>query len=110
MKKFIVFYQAPASAMAKMAESTPEQKEEGMKVWYAWRDSLGDKLIDFGTPLMQGRRLEPNGSIKDSRSEVTGYSIFNAASKEEAESLLSSHPHLNWTDGVALEVHECIPL
>jgi len=110
MKKFIVIYHAPAEAMAQMAEATPEQIAEGMKPWMAWKDSVGNKLVDFGTPLMGGQRLLPDGTTENSTKEVTGYSILQAESMDEAKSLLKSHPHLAWTGGCDIEVHESVPM
>ena len=110
MNKYLVIYHAPAEAMEMMAKATPEEKAEGMKPWMAWKDSLGDKLVDLGTPLMGGQRLLPDGSSEASSKEVTGYSMIQAADMAEAQSLLKGHPHLQWTGGCDIEVHECIPL
>jgi hypothetical protein len=110
MKKFMVIYHAPAEAVAQMASASPEQKAEGMKPWLAWKDSVGDKLVDFGAPLMGGTRLLPDGSSEMSKKEVFVDSIVQAASIEEAKSLLSAHPHLAWTGGCDIEVHECVEM
>ena len=110
MKKFMVIYHAPPEAIALMSEATPEQKEEGMKPWFAWKESLGDKLLDFGTPLMGGTRLLPDGSSEMSTKQVTGYSVLKAEDMEEAKSLLSGHPHLAWSGGCNIEVHECVEM
>ena len=110
MKKFLVIYHAPAEAMAQMANATEEQKMEGMKPWFAWKESVGDKLIDFGTPLMPGLQLLPDGTTKTSTKEVTGYSMLQAADMDGAKSLLKNHPHLAWTGGCDIEVHECMEM
>ncbi len=110
MKKFIVIYHAPAEVMAQMGEATPEQREEGMKPWFAWKDTLGDKLVDFGSPLMGGQRLSPDGSAENSTKEVTGYSVIQASDMDEAKSLLKGHPHLAFTGGCDIEVHEAIQM
>ncbi len=110
MKNFVVIYNAPADAMAQMAQATPEQKAEGMKPWLAWKDSVGTNLVDFGAPLGPGTRLLPNGQHQASTYEVTGYSLIQAADLEEAKSMLSNHPHLNWTDGCSIDVHECFQM
>lgn len=110
MKKFMVIYHAPADAVAQMAQATPEQQAEGMKPWMAWKDSVGDKLVDLGTPLMGGTRLLPDGTFEMSKKEVTGYSVLQAKDMEEAKSLLKGHPHLAWTGGCDIEVHECVPM
>lgn len=110
MKKFVVIYHAPAEAMAAMAEATPEQKMEGMKPWLAWKDSVGDQMVDFGAPLMPGLRLLPDGTTENSTKEVTGYSILQANDMEDAKSLLKGHPHLAWTGGCDIELHECVDM
>ena len=106
MKKFIVIYHAPADAVNGMGDASPEQIEEGMKPWFAWKDELGDQLLDFGTPLAGGTRLMSDGSAEPSTKEVTGYSIIEAKDMEEAKSLLKNHPHLTWAEGCDIEVHE----
>ena len=110
MSKFLVIYHAPAEAMAAMANATPEEKEAGMKPWFAWKESIGAKLLDFGAPLMPGLQLLPDGSTKASTKEVTGYSMIEAADMDEAKSLLSGHPHLQWTGGCDIEVHESVQM
>lgn len=110
MKRFVVIYHAPAEAMAAMGEATPEQKAEGMKPWLAWKDRLGDKLLDFGAPLVGGQLLKPDGTTQTSTKDVSGYSIIQANDIEEAKSLLIDHPHLQWTGGCDIEVHECVAM
>ncbi|MFT5723607.1 MAG: hypothetical protein ACI9JN_000722 [Bacteroidia bacterium] len=106
MKNFIVLYHAPAEAMAGMATATEEQKMEGMKPWFAWKESIGDALVDFGAPLMGGTKLLPDGTAQASTKDVTGYSIIQANDIEEAKGMLKGHPHLAWTGGCDIEVHE----
>ena len=55
-----VLYHAPASAAQQMADSTPEEMEQGMSLWYAWAEKCGAGLVDIGTPLAGGRRLSPD--------------------------------------------------
>ena len=110
MKKFMVIYHAPAEAVEKMMQATPEEKEEGMKPWMEWKESLGDKLVDLGAPLIGGTRLLPDGSSEPSTKEVTGFSMLQATDMEEAKSLLKDHPHLKWTEGCDIEVHEAMPM
>ncbi len=110
MKKFIVIYHAPAEALAQMANVTPEEREEGMKPWMEWAAKCGDQLVDLGTPLMGGQKLLPNGSSENSTREVCGYSILQADDMEGAKALLVGHPHLGWTGGCEIEVHESAPM
>lgn len=110
MKKFIVIYHAPAEALAQSANATPEQMAEGMKPWMEWAAKCGDQLVDMGTPLMGGRKVLPDGSSSNSAREVAGYSVLQAANMNEAMALIDGHPHLEWTGGCEIEIHESMPL
>ena len=106
----MVIYHAPADAFDGMADMTEEQKKEGMQLWFDWKDKIGDAVLDFGAPLMGGRRISPDGSTTDSNKEVAGYSIIQAENIESAQNLLKDHPHLAWTSACQIEVHEMAPM
>lgn len=110
MKKFIVLYHAPAKAMQETANSTPEEMKKGMEQWMQWAQKCGDKLVDMGTPLEGGQKLNASGSSEPSKKEVVGYSILQANDMNEAKSLLQGHPHLMWRNDCEIEVHESMPL
>src|SRR5262245_48870967 len=96
MKKFIVIYHAPMTAISQTASMTAEQQAKGMDAWMDWAKKCGDKLVDLGTPLANGVELLPGGSSSPSTKNVTGYSILQANDMNEAKSLLQGHPHLGW--------------
>ena len=77
MKKYVVIYHAPASAMEQMAAASPEEMAKGMEPWMEWAAKCGDGLVDIGTPLGGGQKLSKTGSSPSDRS-VTGYSILQA--------------------------------
>ena len=110
MKRFIVIYNAPPEAMASMSTATKEEKEAGMKAWMDWKDSMGEKVIDLGAPLTGGQRINSNGKTQNSGNNVAGYSIIQAQNMDEAVSSLTNHPHLQWTNGCDIEVHQCIEM
>jgi len=110
MKKFIVTYHAPATDLAEAANVTPEERAEGMKPWMAWAEKCGSQLVDFGTPLMGGQTLSPDGRSSNSTKEVCGYSILEAEDMEGAKALMEGHPHLNWTGACQIEIHESMPM
>ena len=109
MTKYLVLYHAPAAALEKMREATPEQMKAGMEPWMAWAERCGEGLVDLGTPLSGGRRITATGSAPSDR-EVVGYSILQVANAEAAHALLQGHPHLEWEEGCSIEVHEAQPL
>lgn len=59
MKKFIVIYYAPLDAMKQMASVPKEDQAKGMELWMQWAKKCGDKLVDLGAPLMNGKALSP---------------------------------------------------
>lgn len=109
MKKFIVLYHAPTTAMEQMKNSTPEDMEEGMKPWMEWAQKCGSGLVDMGTPLANGQKVTKSGTSPSDKN-VVGYSILQAEDMEAAKAMLMEHPHLQWTEGCEVEVHECMPL
>ena len=104
MKKYIVIYHAPMTAMEQMKDAAPED----MQPWMAWAERIGDGLVDFGTPLGGGQKITKSGSSPSDKN-VIGYSILQAANMEAAYALLKGHPHLEWAAGCEIEVHESLP-
>ncbi|MDN5204873.1 hypothetical protein QQ008_26010 [Fulvivirgaceae bacterium BMA10] len=110
MKKFIAIYHAAPEAMAQMAEATPEQKAEGMKYWLAWKEKIGNALVDLGAPLVGGVAINPSGDKVNSSKQVSGYSIVQADDTEAAHALFDNHPHLSWHPTASIEIHECVEM
>jgi len=108
MKNFMVIYHAPLEAW-ESTSNDPEDMKKGMEEWMTWAKSCGDKLVDFGQPLVGGQKLKPDGGSDSSNREVCGYSILQAENMDEAKSLLKNHPHLKWTAECEIEVHETMP-
>jgi hypothetical protein len=110
MKKFIVIYHTPAEAAKMMASVSKEDQAKGMEGWMAWAKKSGNKLVDLGSPLMNGQRLSPDGKTANSTKEVNGFSILQAEDMKEALGLLKGHPHLGWNSSCTIEVHEAMPI
>jgi hypothetical protein len=102
----MILYRAQASAREQMASATPEQKEAGLEAWRAWATKVGYALTDLGTPLAHTTHVGPGAASTDG---VCGYTILEAGSADEVETLLDGHPHLNMP-GASIEVLEIIPI
>ncbi len=110
MKKFMVLYQSPFSASEKMAESSPEKMQASMQEWMAWREkSGGEAKVEFGMPLEKGKHIE-GSEVSDPTTTVSGYSIIQAESLDDAAELLKDHPHLKAPAGTSIEVLEFLPM
>ena len=109
MKKFIVIYYAPKSAVEQMQSATPEEMQKGMEPWMVWAEKCGSGLVDMGTPLGVGQKVTKSGSSPSDK-DVTGYSVLQAADIDAAKALLEGHPHLDWGEGCDIEVYESLPM
>jgi len=109
MTKFIVTYYAPTTFMEQMQDTNPEEAAKGMATWMAWAEKCGESLIDMGSPLGGGRRVNTSGN-SPSEKNIVGYSVLETSDMATAEKLLEGHPHLQWEDACEIEVHECLPM
>ena len=108
MKKFIVTFHAPASAMeqmGQMATASAEEQQKAVAPWMEWAERVGSALVDAGSPLMGGQTLSRSGSSPSDKG-VVGYSILQAEAMQAAKALLEDHPHLEWMAGCEIEVYE----
>lgn len=102
MTKFLVLYRADKSALAQMADATPEQARAGMEAWMVWADRAGEAVVDLGSPVTPFS----GGSV--SGDHIGGYAILQAVSPDALSVVLEGHPHTYV--GGTLEVHEILPM
>ena len=113
MKKYLVLYRAEGAlsgmSVAEMfANSTPEQMAAGMAAWKAWYEGTGGAVVDLGAPLDKSTTLTGGASAPE-KTAITGYSILQAESVDEAVGLLQAHPHFHMP-GSSVQVLECVPM
>lgn len=100
MTKYVFTYHAPP-----LPDSSPEEMQVSMQKWMAWAGEVGDRMVDFGTPLAGGMRVTPSGT-SESTSQVAGYTIIEADDMDSALALARNHPHLEMAGSCEIEVHE----
>jgi hypothetical protein len=98
MSKYLVLYQSEGamdgpSVSEMFSKATPEQLEAGMGAWRAWYAKCGSAVVDLGTPLDKAAKVQGKSS-SDVRTTVTGYTILQAGSREDAVASVQDHPHL----------------
>ena len=91
----------------------PETEEEQAKVmaaWGAWLEGLGSALIDPGNATGQSKTVHADGSVTDGggANPVTGYTLLEATSLDDAVSLAKSNPIFE--GGGSIEVLETIEM
>jgi YCII-related domain len=94
MPRFMVLYVGPATP--------PNASHAG---WPAWFETLGDNLVDRGSPLANGVALRGDGSTSGSATQLNGYSIIQADDRDEALGLVQDHPYLAQGREYSVEVH-----
>jgi hypothetical protein len=105
----MALYLAPAAMIQQMMQATPEQAKAGMEEWNKWSDDHDEMIEDLGTPLGKTKRVTIAG-VADSKNELTGYSIVEAESFEDALEMFKDHPHLKMGAGASIDVLECMSM
>jgi len=109
MSKYMILYNSPVSVRDLMADSIPEDMQESMAEWVAWKDEAVKTVkFEFGLPLQAVSQVTKD-DIKDSNSLVSGYSTIEGGSKQAVLDLVKSHPHLK-RQGASIEVLEMLPM
>jgi hypothetical protein len=93
--RYLLLYSGPPPS------GTPSH--EGWPEWFA---SLGDSLVDQGSPIRSGFVLHADGSTSDATSRPLGYSIVQVADRTRALELLKDHPLWRSGNEYAIEVLE----
>jgi hypothetical protein len=107
MSQYIMIYKGESTDTADMTE---EQASEVMAKWGAWIGTVGEALVDIGSPLGQGVSLVDDGSTT-APVALAGYSIVEAANLEAAQDLADGHPFLSEGAGnFAIEIFEMMPV
>jgi hypothetical protein len=106
MSKFMILYRGPESAGDQLSNATPEQQQASVEAWRAWATRVDYAIADLGAPLAHTTHI---GAGAASANGVSGYSILEAGSAEEVETVLTGNPALAMPGG-SVEVFEIIPI
>lgn len=82
---------------------------QGMKLWFDWKDRIGDGLVDIGKPVGNAMKVTQSG-VARSDSNVIGMSILQANSMDEALDMVKDHHHLHWAEECEIVVLEEVPI
>jgi hypothetical protein len=102
--KFVLVYTGGGS----MGES-PEDQQKIMEAWMNWFGSLGEAVVDGGSPFGPSCTLASDGSVRaGGLAALSGYSIITAQSLTDATEKAKGCPVLSGGGGV--EVYEAMPM
>ena len=100
----------PNFILAYMGRGMPENPEEGAKKrenFMAWISSLGDAVVNPGTPLGMSRTVSSGGVSEGGGSNfMSGFSIVKAESLDAAVEIARGSPYLEMGTIEVAEVME----
>jgi hypothetical protein len=89
--------------------STPEEGKKHFAEYMEWLSSLGDAVVSPANPLKDTTTVKPDGSTSaGSTTTMSGYTIVEAASMDDALSMTKTCPFLKI--GGSLEVSELVEM
>ena len=103
----MILYMAQVSAEKQMNVS-PEEMKKGMEPWNAWYKKHGKAIVDMGAPLGMGMHFTKQGN-SEGKTQITGYTIVQAADMEAVKAIVASHPHF-MLPKASIEVLEIMPM
>lgn len=115
MKKYLAIYLGTMDDDAfkkwkEMPEAERKQKEaEGMQAWMKWGTEHKDAILDNGSPLGKTKKTD-KGGVSDTKNAISGWTLVQAESHEEAAKMFENHPHFMIFPGDRVEVMECLPM
>jgi CMP-2-keto-3-deoxyoctulosonic acid synthetase len=102
MPQFMVSYYINHKAPKKI--QTPQEQQEGKEAFNTWIASLDEAVINAGTPLSTSVTMDEKGLKHSNDMVLTGFSIIQAASQDEAINMCSDCPFLKVGDVVISEI------
>ncbi|HEX4519423.1 MAG TPA: hypothetical protein VH063_07560 [Gaiellaceae bacterium] len=98
MAKYLFAYKGGGVA------DTDEAREASMAAWGAWFGQLGSAIVDAGNPFGPSSSVTSGGSNGAASSALTGYSVIEASSIDDATSKAAGCPVI--ADGGGVDVYE----
>ncbi|MCZ7439359.1 hypothetical protein O7598_23335 [Micromonospora sp. WMMC241] len=105
MGRFLALFNGAADEVDKV-ELSDQQQTEFIDAWAAWAQANEKALVDPGAPL-NAKKLVTAQGVEDFTDAMTGYTIVEADSHDEAVRIFSGHPHLGLFPGNSVAVLEC---
>jgi hypothetical protein len=89
--------------------ATDEEQKAVMAEWGAWFGSLGEALVDGGSPFQGAKSISTDGHVHDGPvgSMASGYSVVKANSFDEAVAIAKRCPVLK--SGAQISVYDSMP-
>ena len=101
MAKYVLAYRGGSMA------GTEAEQQAVMEQWMNWFGALGASVVDGGNPFGMGKKVASDGAVSDDGTAgLTGYSILDADSLDDAAAKAAGCPVLS--SGGTIDVYETI--
>jgi hypothetical protein len=115
MKKFLAVYTGSRTSVQGRAWDAMDETMRsaraaaGMSAWGDWMTAHQASLVEAGGPLGKTKQASMQG-VADISNNLSGFTIVQAESHEEAAKLFEKHPHFSIFPGESVEIMEILPI
>ena len=102
MAKFVYVYTGGQPA------ETAEAQAESMEAWTSWFGTLGSAVVEIGNPFGAASTVTAGGAAAGGASKLTGYSVIEAKTLEDAAAKAVACPAIG--SGGGIEVYEAMEM
>lgn len=107
MSRYLFLHRSAPGAVPQRKPS-PEQMQQMLATWNAWKDKFKDNIVDWGDKLEAGGKLVSGATVSDGpyiegKEIVGGFMIVEAASYDEAVAVAQAMPS---GPGAIIEIRE----
>ena len=108
-QKYLFLHRSqPGAAPSPDQKPSPEQMQQMLARWTAWKEKFKDNIVDWGDKLKAGGKIVSGSKVSDgpfveAKEIIGGFMIVTAASLEEAVVIAQEMPA---GPGASIEVRE----
>lgn len=102
MGKYILVYKGGGMG------DTADAQEKAMADWMKWFANLGPAVVDGGAPFGAAQSVDSTGKAGPTSSGLSGYSIIEADSLDQAAARAGGCPVL--ASGGSIDIYETVPV
>jgi hypothetical protein len=89
MTKYLFLHRGQPGAASSEHKPSPEQMQQMLAKWKAWKEKFKDNIVDWGDKLKSGGKIVGGAGVSDgpfveAKEVIGGFMIVTAASMDEA--------------------------
>lgn len=110
MNKYLFVYRTPNTDNSESQAPSPEEMQQMMAQWQAWKEKFSKQVLDMGDGLKPGGKILKDGDVTDGpfveiKEVLGGFSIVQAKDYDEALEVARACP-ITFMPGSSIELRE----